>query len=61
MVVAKIGEERELVCDRVREGEWAPWCRRAWDGSCEAVSRGIIVVIVVVDGVSCFFDSCSLS
>jgi hypothetical protein len=60
VVVARIGEARELVCDRVREGERAPRRRRAWgvDESCEAVSR--CIVVIVYDDEGCFLDSCSL-
>lgn len=57
VVVAKIGDARELVCDRVREGERAPRRRRACE-SCEAMSRG--VVVIVFDDVRRFLGSCSL-
>jgi len=60
VVVAKIGEARELVCDRVREGERALRRRRAWgvDESCEVVSR--CTVVIVYDDAGRFFDCCSL-
>jgi len=58
VVVAKIGEARELVCDRVREGERAPRRQQAW-GVHEAVSR--CTVVIVYDDVGRFFDSCSSS
>ena len=44
VLAAKIGEARELVCDRVREGERAPRRRRV-DESCEAVSSCIDVIV----------------
>lgn len=60
VAVAKIGEARELVCDRVREGERAPRRRRAGgvDESCEAVS--CCIVVIVYDDVGRLLGSCSL-
>ena len=57
VVVAKIGDARELVRDRVREGERAPRRRRA-DESCEAVSSCIDVI--AFDRVGDFFEGRSL-
>jgi hypothetical protein len=60
VVVASLGDARELFCDRVREDEWAPRRRRAWgtEESCEAVSR--CIVVIAFGDMGHFFDSCSL-